>query len=696
MNRTPRPAAPALLLAACFAAFGCSVATTARGATEEFTVVIQGVTSGTMRVTTEGDRVAVAYRYLDNGRGPELEESFRVDTLQRPVEYRVRGKSTFGGEVREDFAIDGGRWRWDSVADRGDEAAPAGGVFVPLESTPAHWGQLLRALLANADSSAPTIQGARLRAERLGQLEVGGGGGPVKVQLYVVNGADAWPWYLWLREDDARFFAVGWPGWAVTPSGYEGVVDALMHFQQQAQAARLETLQRRVAQPLPGLTLIRGVHWFDSPAAVRRGPSDIYLADGRIAAVTPPGVLQAQPRQVIDGAGATLLPGLFDMHAHLWPEAGTMYLAAGVTTVRDMANQNADLMQLKARIDGGQVPGPHVVPAGFIEGKSPFSARNGFVVDSIDAGVQAVDWYFARGYRQIKLYNSIKPEWVKPLAERAHAHGMTVAGHVPAFMRAEEAVNDGYDELTHINQVMLNFFVRPDQDTRTLLRFELVAERGRGVDPQGAAEQRFIELLRRKGTVVDPTLTAFEAQFTQRDGEPNPSLVAVAEHLPVLVRRGMAKSPASPSAQLAGVWRESYASMARFVAALHRAGVTLVAGTDEDLPGLAMFRELELYVRAGIPAAEVLRIATWNGAKVAGVADRSGSIERGKAADLALVEGDPTRDITDLRRTKLVIKGALAYAPAALYEAVGIKAFAPAAAIEVIGPVTAERTSAKP
>jgi imidazolonepropionase-like amidohydrolase len=124
--------------------------------------------------------------------------------------------------------------------------------------------------------------------------------------------------------------------------------------------------------------------------------------------------------------------------------------------------------------------------------------------------------------------------------------------------------------------------------------------------------------------------------------------------------------------------------------------VTLVAGTDEDLPGLAMFRELELYVRAGIPAAEVLRIATWNGAKVAGDADRSGSIERGKDADLALVEGDPTRDITDLRRTKLVIKGALAYAPAALYEAVGIKAFAPAATIEVIGPVTAERASARP
>jgi hypothetical protein len=243
-------------------------------------------------------------------------------------------------------------------------------------------------------------------------------------------------------------------------------------------------------------------------------------------------------------------------------------------------------------------------------------------------------------------------------------------------------VRAGYDELTHINQVMLNFFVRPDQDTRTLLRFQLVADKALGVAPDAPAERRFIELLRRRGTTVDPTLGAFEAQFTQRDGEPNPSLVDIADHLPVLVRRGMVKSPSSPTAAQAGTWRESYASMARFVAALHRAGVTLVAGTDADLPGLALFRELELYVRAGIPAPQVLRIATWNGARVAGVAERSGSIARGKAADLVLVAGDPARDIRDLRRTALVIKGGVAYAPGALYEVAGVRAFAPAATIE--------------
>jgi hypothetical protein len=663
-------------------ALACFAGPASWAATEQFVVSIHGKPAGTMRVVSDSGRVTVDYSYRNNGRGPDLKESFRVDASQRPIEYRVRGTSTFGGEVREDFASDSQRWRWESMADRGDEAMPVGGVFVPLESTPAYWGQTLRAVLAGTGGRAPSIQGSRLAAESVGRLEVDGRDGRLAVVLYVVTGGDTWPWYLWLREDDARFFAVGWPGWAVTPAGYEGAIDALMVFQQQAQAARLEKLQQRTAQPLPGLTLVRGVRWFDAPAAVARGPADVYLFDGRVAAVTLPGALRARPQQVIDGVGAMLLPGLFDMHSHMWPEAGVMNLAAGVTTVRDLANENADLLRLKSRIDSGQIPGPHVVPAGFIEGESPFSQRSGFVVDSADAAVQAVDWYFARGYRQIKLYNSIKPEWVKPVAERAHAHGMTVAGHVPAFMRAEEAVNDGYDELTHINQVMLNFFVRPDQDTRTLLRFELVAEKALGVVPDGSGEQRFIELLRRKGTVVDPTLATFEAQFTQRDGEPNPSLVAIADHLPVLVRRGLAKSDSSPSAAQIGTWRESFASMQRFVGALHRAGVTLVAGTDTDLPGLMLVRELELYVSAGIPAPEVLRIATWNGARIAGVADRTGSIERGKAADLVLVAGDPLRDISELRRTTLVIKGGVAYAPDALYDALGVRPFAPAAAIE--------------
>jgi hypothetical protein len=660
-----------------------SAASTATSApAREYAVTIQGLRAGAMLVQRESDQVTVDYSYRDNGRGPDMKEAFRIAPGEQAVVYRVQGRGEFGSEIREEAAIADGRLRWSSVADRGDEPAAEGSIHVPLQSTPAYWGQMLRAIVARPDLRAPTLGGQTLRAERLQRIEVEGAPGKVAIVLYSVTGADASPWYLWLRDDaEQGFFAVAWPGFAVTPVGYETSAPRLVEEMRAASVARLASLQRRVATRLPGLTLIRGVRWFDAKAAVMRGPSDVYLADGRIGAITAPGALGAQPAQVIDGSGSTLLPGLVDMHGHMWGDAGVQHLAGGVTTVRDMANQNTDLAKLKDRIDRGEIPGPRIVPAGFIEGRSPFSARNGFVVDDLEQGLRAVDWYAARGYRQIKLYNSIRPEWVKALAARAHGHGMTVAGHVPAFMRAAEAVRDGYDELTHINQLMLNFFIRRDEDPRTLLRFTLVAEKARGVRARGTEEQRFLALLRQRGTVVDPTLAVFEAMFTQRDGEPNPSLVAVRDHLPVLWRRGMLASESSPDAQQIVRWRESYARMADFVAAMHRAGVPLVAGTDGP-PGLMLHRELELYVKAGIPAAQALRIATWNGARVAGVGFETGSIERGKAADLVLVDGDPLRDISRVRRTRLVIKGGVAYAPDALYASLGMTPFAVPLAIE--------------
>jgi imidazolonepropionase-like amidohydrolase len=440
-------------------------------------------------------------------------------------------------------------------------------------------------------------------------------------------------------------------------------------------------LQKRTARPLPGLTLIRGVRWFDAPAATMRGPADVYLRAGRIADVTPPGQLAAQPDQVIDGQGRTLLPGLWDMHAHLWAGAAPLHLVAGVTSVRDMAGDNANLMRLQARLAAGELPGPTVYLAGFIEGRSPYSARNGFVVDSVDEGRRAIDWYAARGYRQIKLYNSIKPEWVRPLAAHAKARGLKVSGHVPAFMLAEQAVRAGYDELTHINQVTLNFVTQPGDDPRTLLRFTRIGDDAHRLNVDSPRVRAFVALLVKHGTVVDPTLAAFESMFTQQQGQPNPGLLAMADHLPAVWRRNLRAAEMDLEGTKLTTYRASYARMLALTRAMHRAGVPLVAGTDA-VPGLSLHRELELYVQAGIPAAQALRIATWNGARAAGAEHEAGSIARGKVADLMLVDGDPSRRIADIRRASLVLKGGVAYAPAQLFEAMGFRPVVDGARIE--------------
>jgi imidazolonepropionase-like amidohydrolase len=298
----------------------------------------------------------------------------------------------------------------------------------------------------------------------------------------------------------------------------------------------------------------------------------------------------------------------------------------------------------------------------------------GFVVADLQAGLDAVDWYAARGYSAVKLYNSIQPDWVQPLAARAHALGLRVTGHVPAFMRAEEVVRAGYDELTHINQVMLNFLVRPGDDTRTLMRFERVGADAQALDLKSSKARAFIKLLKDRGTVVDATAMTFEAMFTQTQGQANPATAEVADHLPALWRRGLRVAEMDLDAAKLKAYRASYQRMLQMIAALHRAGVPLVAGTD-GLAGLGLHRELALYVQAGIPASEVLRIATLNGARIAGQGATRGRIERGYEADLLLVDGDPTQDIAALRKASLVIQGRVAYSPERIYQAIGFKPF---------------------
>jgi hypothetical protein len=664
-----------------------SVLPWAGAATVEYTVLSQNTPSGRMTVDTAADgRVTVDYSYRDNGRGPDLRETFLPGALGAPQSYEVQGTSTFGAAVGERFAVSDGRLRWTSRIDQGDEAVGEGTLFLPLQSSPAYTGQIVRSLLQRTDRSSPVVGGHRLVAEKIATLQLPGPAGAVPVALVSVTGADSQPWYLWVHDDGSdRYFGEAFPGWAVMPRGLEGSVDVLLARQIQAQDERLVNLRRKLAQPLPGLLVVRNVRWFDSRAARMRGPSDVWVSAGRIGAITVPGALAARPDAVVDGGGRTLLPGLFDMHAHTWSGEGLFHLAGGVTTVRDMANQNDKLLLLQARLARGELAGPTVVAAGFIEGKSAFSARNGFVVDSLDAARDAVDWYAARGYRQIKLYNSIQPAWVRPLTQHAHRRGLKVAGHVPAFMRAEQAVLDGYDELTHINQVMLNFVVRPGDDTRTLTRFTRIGEDAQSLDLTSPKARAFLRLLRQRGTVVDPTLGTFEAMFTQAQGQPNPGLADIAGHLPATWQRGLKVAEMDLEGAKLETFRQSYQRLLDLTGAMHRAGVPLVAGTD-NLAGLGLHRELALYVRAGLTPAQALRTATWNAAKVAGESAQRGSIERGKVADLLLVDGDPSVDITTLRRASLVIQGAVAYSPAALYEAIGFKPFVDGAVIQAVPP----------
>jgi hypothetical protein len=406
----------------------------------------------------------------------------------------------------------------------------------------------------------------------------------------------------------------------------------------------------------------------------------VLLQDGRIIAISSAGDEKRKPDHVVDAGGRVMLPGLFDMHAHFSPWDGGLHLAAGVTTIRDMGNDNDTLQQLIGQEQSGALFAPRIVPAGFIEGESPDSARNGFVIKDLAGAKHAIDWYHEHGYPQIKIYNSFPKAILPETTAYAHSKGMRVSGHIPVFLRAHEAVEQGYDEIQHINQVLLNFLVDDKTDTRTLERFRLPADKVAGLDFDSKPVQDYIAFLARHKTVIDPTLTTFDF-LRQRDGDLSQAYAAVVDHVPPDVRRGFYQGSMDiPDEATHARYEKSYAKMIEFTGRMYKAGIPLVAGTDA-LAGFTLQRELELYVQAGLTPAQVLQVATLNGAKYARVIDDRGVIMQGKRADLVLFDGDPTQNISDVRKVALVIKGDKAYYPSEIDEALGIKPFTQAAVI---------------
>jgi imidazolonepropionase-like amidohydrolase len=359
------------------------------------------------------------------------------------------------------------------------------------------------------------------------------------------------------------------------------------------------------------------------------------------------------------------------MHVHVSDDDGLLNIAAGVTSVRDLANDTDELEARRKRYDSGVEIGPRVIAAGFMDGPGPYQAPTKVLVDTEQKVHEAIARYAALGYPQIKVYSSIKPELVPVIIADAHKRGMRVSGHVPATMFADQFVRAGADEIQHINFVFLNFF-RDVTETRNPARFIEPGKRGAGLDLDSAEVKSFVELLRSRHVVVDPTLATFESMYRARPGTVDPAFAAVANRLPTQMRRGFLAGGLPAEGENDDLYKRSFANMIKMVGLLHRSGVQIVAGTD-TLVGFGLHRELELYREAGIPASDILQISTLRSARLMKRDSELGSIQAGRIADLVLVAGDPTQDISAVRNTKLVVKDGVLYDPARIYEAIGVQ-----------------------
>jgi imidazolonepropionase-like amidohydrolase len=374
--------------------------------------------------------------------------------------------------------------------------------------------------------------------------------------------------------------------------------------------------------------------------------------------------------EVINAAGKTLLPGLWDMHAHVGDNDGMLNLAAGVTTVRDLGNDADLLLARRKRIEEGKELGTRIVLAGIMDGRGPFQGPTKVLVSTEAEARAAVDNYKRLGFVQIKIYSSVKPELVPAIIDEAHKNGLRVSGHIPAEMTAAQCVELGYDEIQHVNFLILNFM--PEiKNTNTIARLIEPAKRGADLDLSAPQVQSFIKLLQDHQTKLDLTLSIFEDQYLNRAGQIPRGFQPIASRLPTQVRRSLLATGLTPPEGMDQTYRRSFAKMMELTGLLYRSGISIEDGTD-SMAGFALHRELELDVQAGIPANKVLQNATLNAARIMKMDGDLGSIAAGKLADVTLVNGDPVANISDIRKTALVMKDGVLYRPEELYSAVGV------------------------
>lgn len=630
------------------------------------TVLLMGHRVGEQIVEAPAeDRLRVGFRFDDRGRGPDTIAEFRMDEAGVPTAVDISGVDYVKAPVGETFERAQGRARWTSSADAGETRSS--GFYFPLDGPPATLAVLARALLAAEDSRLALLPTGQARLESPGELELADG----RIVRHVeIHGLGFEPQALWLNADGSLFAIVD--AWlSVIESGREADAAVLLARQDERRAERFAAMARAARTPVEGPLLIDRARIVD----VRRGAvltqNAVLIEDGRVSALLDPTAPRPPGVTVVDARGRTLLPGLWDMHAHLDLMAGPLNIANGVTTARDLANDHERLSGIMRQIADGTAIGTAVYRAGIIDGGGEFAGPTDARVATAAEAEEWIEFYAEQGYEQIKIYSSVPVALVPEMTARAHALGLRVSGHVPAGMWAEDAVRAGYDEIQHINMVFLNFY-KDVTETRNMDRLLQPAERGADLNLEGEDFADFVALLRARGTVVDPTVAIFFDLLTQRAGRPKPTEAAIYDRLPAQVARASLKGGFPVAEEDRSRYDASAQRMLDVVRTLHEAGVPLVAGTDA-MPGFALHSELELYVRAGIPALEALRIATLGAAEVMGVDAEVGAIEPGLRADLILVDGRPDERIGDLRRVDWVLRDGAVYDPRRIFEAIGVR-----------------------
>jgi imidazolonepropionase-like amidohydrolase len=469
-------------------------------------------------------------------------------------------------------------------------------------------------------------------------------GRDVRLRRYTVDGVVWGRETVWLDDRD-RFAAIVTRIHILPLEGIrEDLKDAFPALQRIAVQDAVQDLAAMTSQAPPiadGAFALIGATVIDGTGRAAIADATVIVRDGRIAGVGPRAEM-AVPSGVrqVDARGKTIVPGFWDMHAHAsqieWFPA---YLAAGVTSIRDMGGERGYLVAVRDALAARRGPGPRMLLAGLVDGDMP-NAFGSVTAGTPDAGRAVVDRYHADRFEQMKLYSLLQPDVVTAVVTRAHELGMTVTGHVPTALGIRRAIEAGMDHVAHMPV---------------------------GGDPQSPETREVIDLLAKRRVVVDPTLPWGEVLGRAPE-------TAVAE-----IEPGLALGPQALVMNYQSVTNNVDAATARSrvvrslatLKALHDAGVPIVAGTDGAVPGFSVLRSIELAVQAGLTPMDALRTATIVPAKAMNVDKEVGTIEAGKRADLVVLDANPLIDIANIRRTRWVVAQGRMFDPTQLWTAAG-------------------------
>ena len=634
----------------------------------------QPIGEETYEVTKDGESLGVKmdFKFTDRGTAVPMTASFRGAADLTPESFEIKGRNSRSTTIDDAVEIQAGKVRLRD-RDKWTESSRPAQFFTIAGYAPATMQMLMVRYWATHGSPTQlaTLPSGQVKIAPRGQDSVKIDGKDQTFDRFTIEGLIWGRETLWFDASrnlvaevstDAEF-----DHFEAIRDGYESGLGTFVGRAGSDEMAALADISKGISGShaekiaLVGGTLIDGTGHEPIPDSV------VVIGKGRIVDAGPKSRVKIPGgAQKIDVRGKTILPGLWDMHAHFEQvEWGPIYLAAGATTVRDCGNEFEFISAVRDAVVNGRGLGPRLLMAGIVDGTGPLALG----VARVDTPEEAKAWtdkYHDAGFQQMKIYSSVKLEEVKDVAEEAHRLGMTVTGHVPEGLNAYQVIEAGQDQINHISYIADIMTPPLPEGASRLDRANAAAN----IDLKSPEAQKAIAFLVQHGTVVDPTVALFEfftASSAKLPASIEPGVTHVAPELQAIL------AEAGPPTAHTELQEKIVQKDLAIIGALHHAGVPIVAGTDQTVPGYSLYREIELYAQAGFTPMEAIQAATIVPARVMGLDKELGTVEAGKRADVVILDANPLESIHNIRKVEFVITNGVMYNCAELWRSVGFK-----------------------